>query len=143
MKVLEIFLRGSMIANLIYVAGWLQLMVLIASALVPLRLKWKETFRDLPRLHRQLYWVYGGYVVLAIIFNGLVCIFNSTALADGSMLSRFVCGYLAAFWGIRLCLQKVLDVEQFLTCDILRYGYYLLTVLFTLFTIMALFGVLH
>lgn len=129
-----------MLAYLIFIAGWLQLSVLVASALVPIRLDWKETFKALPKLHRQLYWVYGGYVVLAILFNGFVCIFNSTALADGSTLSRFVCGYLAAFWGIRLCLQKFLDVEQFLTNDILRYGYCVLTVLFTLFTITALLG---
>ncbi len=130
-----------MLAHLIYIAGWLQLSVLMASALVPLRLNWKETFKSLPKLHRQLYWVYGGYVVLAIIFNGLICIFNSPALADGSMLSRFVCGYLAAFWGIRLCLQKVLAVEEFLTHDILKYSYGVLTVLFASFTIVGLLGV--
>lgn len=130
-----------MIAYLIFIAGWLQLSVLVASALVPIQLDWKETFKTLPKLHRQLYWVYGGYTVLAIVFNGLVCIFNSAALADGSMLSRFVCGYLAVFWGVRLCLQKVLDVEQFLTNDLLKYGYGVLTVLFTLFTITAVLGI--
>lgn len=130
-----------MIAYLIYIAGWLQISVLIASALVPVRLNWKEVFKSLPKLHRQLYWVYGGYVVLAIIFNGTVCIFNSTALANGSMLSRFVCGYLACFWGIRLCLQGVLNVEQFLTNDILKFGYGFLTILFTFFTITAILGI--
>lgn len=128
-------------AHLIYIIGWLQLSVLVASALVPLRLNWRETFKSLPKLHRQLYWIYGGYVVLAIIFNGLICIFNSTALADGSTLSRFVCGYLAVFWGIRLCLQKVLAVEEFLTNDFLKCGYGLLTVLFSLFALVGLVGV--
>ncbi len=129
-----------MLANLIFIVGWLQLSVLLVSFSLPFKLEWKTVFKHLPRLHKQLYWVYGGYVVLAIIFNGLVCICNSTALADGSMLSRFVCGYLAVFWGVRLCLQLVLDVERFITSDFLRFGYGFLTILFTLFMITGLLG---
>src|SRR5689334_15590676 len=56
--------------TLIQIAGGVQLSILIASALVPLRLDWKESLGSLPRLHRQLYWVYGGYVVLAIMSLG-------------------------------------------------------------------------
>ena len=47
---------------------------------------WKTALDVLPKLHRQLYWIYGGYVVLAIVANGLLCIFNADALADGSDL---------------------------------------------------------
>jgi len=130
-----------MLAYLICIVGWLQLSVLAVSAYLPFKLKWKEEFKSLPKLHKQLYWVYGGYTVMAIIFNGVVCIFNSTALANGSTLSKFVCGYLAIFWGVRLCLQKVLDVEQFLTNDFLKYGYGFLTALFSIFTLIALLGV--
>jgi hypothetical protein len=124
--------------TLIFVAGLLQLCVLIASALVPLRLDWRNVFTALPRLHRQMYWVYGGYVVLAIIANGLVCVFNSSELAAGSGLARFVCGYIAVFWGIRVSLQPVLDVKQYLTTWWLKAGYHTLTVLFASFT--AFFG---
>src|SRR5947209_658775 len=120
--------------TLIFVAGILQLCVLIASALVPLRLDWRHVFAALPRLHRQLYWVYGGYVVLAIVANGLICLFNSVELAAGSALARSVCGYIAVFWGIRLSLQAVLDVKPHLTAWWLRAGYHTLTVLFASFT---------
>lgn len=122
-------------SNLIFVAGVIQLCILTASALVPFQLDWKEVFQGLPKLHRQLYWVYGGYVVLGIISNGLICIFNANALADHSLLSRCVCGYMTAFWGIRLGLQRVLDVNEFLTNHFLRVGYHALTVAFTLLTI--------
>jgi hypothetical protein len=37
-----------------------QLGVLIASSLVPFRLNWRQEFKALSRLHRQMYWVYGG-----------------------------------------------------------------------------------
>src|ERR1700757_2855143 len=95
----------NLLSHLIFVAGIGQLCVLIASALVPLRLNWKTIFQSLPRLHRQMYWVYGGYVVLAIIGNGLISIVNADELAAGGLLARCVCGYIAVFWGIRVSLQ--------------------------------------
>lgn len=52
------------LADLIRLAGAGQLCVLVASALVPFRLNWRRDLAGLPRLHRQLYWTYGGYVVL-------------------------------------------------------------------------------
>ena len=73
---------------LIFVAGVGQLGVLVASALVPIRLKWKTDLAVLTRLHRQLFWVYGGYVVLAIVSFGLICLFNAAELASGSGLAR-------------------------------------------------------
>jgi hypothetical protein len=63
--------------KLIFVAGMTQLSVLVASALVPIRLKWRTDLRVLPHLYRQLYWVYGGYVVLAIVALGLVSLTNA------------------------------------------------------------------
>jgi hypothetical protein len=108
-----------------------------------LRLQWKTSLAALPRLHRQLYWVYGGYVVLAIVANGLICIVNSDALADGSRLSRCVCGYIALFWGVRLSLQAVLDVKQHLTAWWLRAGYHTLTLAFVSFTAIFLYAALR
>jgi hypothetical protein len=119
---------------LIMIAGAGQLSVLVASALVPIRLKWKTQFQVLPRLLRQMYWVYGGYVVLSIISLGLICLFNSAELASGSRLARSVCAYLAVFWGIRLSLQAVLDVKEHLTAWWLVLGECILTVLFLYFT---------
>lgn len=122
--------------TLIQLAGVGQLLVLIASALVPSQLNWKEELRGLPRLQRQMYWVYGGYVVMGIIALGLVSLLCANELASGTRLARAVCLYGAAFWGIRLCLQGVFDVKPFLTAWWLRVGYHTLTVLFTGFTML-------
>jgi hypothetical protein len=129
--------------NILFVAGWLQLCVLIASSLVPLRLKWKTALDVLPRLHRQLYWIYGGYVVLGIISNGLVAIICADELAGGTRLARFVCGYIAVFWGVRLSLQPFLDVKEHLTTWWLHAGYHTLTVLFLSFTVLFAYAALH
>src|SRR3954468_12688875 len=103
-----------MLKTLIIVAGAGQLSVLVASALVPIRLQWRTELSSLPRLHRQMYWVYGGYTVMGIIALGLISLFNAEALASGSRLSRSVCAYGAVFWGVRLSLQTVLEVEEHL-----------------------------
>ncbi len=90
-----------------------------------------------------MYWTYGGYVVLAILFNGLVCLAAPAELAGGGRLARLVCGYIAVFWGVRLILQAVFDVKPFLTAWWLRAGYYLLTVLFAAFTALFAYAAWH
>jgi hypothetical protein len=118
------------LASLIFLAGIVQLGILTASALVPFKLEWRASLRALPRLHRQLYWVYGGYVVLSIIALAVISLLNAPALASGSLLARSVCAYAAIFWGVRLGLQAVLDVKPHLTGFWWRAGYHSLSVAF-------------
>jgi len=131
------------LARVIFVAGVGQLCILVASSLVPLRLNWREELQCLPRLHRQMYWVYGGYVVLSIIAFGTLSILHSRELASGSGLARGFCAYVAVFWGIRLSLQAVFDVKAHLTAWWLRAGYALLTVMFAGFTIVYAWAALR
>ena len=119
----------------IFLAGFAQLSVLTASALVPLRLNWRTELSVLSRLHRQMYWVYGGYVVLSITAFALISITNSRELASGGGLARGVCAYIAVFWGIRVGLQTVFDAKAHLTAWWLAAGYHALTVVFGLLTI--------
>jgi hypothetical protein len=127
----------------IFLAGIGQLCVLVASALVPLRLDWKSTLNPLPVLVRQLFWIYGGYVVLSIVSLGLICVANAPELASGSGLARSVCVFGMLFWGIRLSLQPFLSAKEFLTTRWLRGGYHLLSILFTCFTIVFAWGTFH
>jgi len=125
----------TLLPSLLFLVGAGQLCVLVASSLVPFRLNWREEFKTLPRLHRQLYWVYGGYVVLSIIALGVMTLLNYRALAAGTLLARSLCTYAAVFWGVRLSLQAVLDAGPHLTAWWLRLGYHTLTILFTFFTL--------
>jgi len=126
------------LADVIRVAGAGQLSILIASSLVPFKLQFKRDLASLPTLHRQLYWTYGGYVVMGIITLGVISLACADELAAGSRLARAVCIYGTLFWGIRLSLQAVLDVKPHLTAWWLTAGYHTLTVLFLCFT--ALYG---
>jgi hypothetical protein len=131
------------LATLIFAAGIGQLSVLIASALVPIRLQWRDAFQTLSPLHRQLYWVYGGYVVLSIVALALISLTSAEELASGSRLARAVCLYVALFWGIRLSLQGVLEVREHLTAWWLKAGYHTLTVLFASFTLLFAWAALR
>jgi len=133
----------ELMPTLIFLAGFAQLGVLAASALVPFQLKWKTELSVLSRLHRQMYWVYGAYVVMAIVAFGLISLFNATELASGSGLARAVCGYVAIFWGVRLTLQWVFDVKEYLSSWWLKLGYYMLTILFAGFTLLFGFAALR
>src|ERR1051325_3210344 len=118
------------LTTLIRTAGFLQWSVLIAPALVPIRLHWKTSLGGLPRLHQQLFWTYGGYIVLMIVSLGLLCVTFAESLADGTALARGLCGFLAVFWGIRLGLQFVFDARPYLTAWWLVAGEFILTALF-------------
>ena len=123
------------LARLIFVAGVGQLSVLIASGLVPFRLNWREELQCLSRLHRQMYWVYGGYIVLSIMAFATLSIADSRELASGSALARGFCAYVAVFWGIRVGLQAVFDVKGHLTTWWLKAGYFGLTLIFAGLTV--------
>jgi hypothetical protein len=125
----------TMLGSLIFMAGVGQLAVLIASALVPFRLNWRGELQCLSRLHRQMYWVYGGYIVLSIVAFGSLSILNSRELASGSALARGFCAYVAVFWGIRVGLQAVFDVKDHLTSWWFKVGYLLLTFMFAGLTV--------
>lgn len=118
--------------------GYAHLSILIASALVPFRMDWKRELGSLSRLHRQMYWVYGGYVVLSIVAFAFISLNHSEELAAGSGLARAFCGYVAVFWGVRVALQPVFDVKEHLTAWWLKLGYQILTLLFLFLT--AVYG---
>jgi len=123
---------------LMRVAGVAQLGILVAAALVPSRLKWTAELSRLSRLNRQMHWVYGGYIVLSIAAFALISIFHAEELASRSGLARGLCMYIAVFWGIRVVLQFVFDVQEHLATWWLKLGYHTLTILFVALT--ALYG---
>jgi hypothetical protein len=128
------------LATWIWLAGWGQLSLLIAAAVAAVRLRWHETLATLPRLHRQMYWIYAGYIALAIAGWSMISLCFASDLAEGSALARGICAYIALFWGIRLLLQTVLDAKPYLTTWWLKAGYCGITLLFIGFTIVFFLG---
>ena len=119
---------------IIRIVGALQVCILIASAMVPGELRWREELQKLSKLLRQMFWVYGTYTAMAILFLGLLSLTAAEDIAAGGTLARMVCAGNCLFWGVRLCLQGVFDAKPFLTRWWLTAGYHLLTVMFLSFT---------
>lgn len=129
--------------TLLFAGGFGHLSLLFVAALLPSKLRWRRELADLPRLHRQMHWVYAGYVVLSFVAFGVISLLHSDTLAGGSGLARTFCGYVAVFWSIRLTLQAVFDVRDYLTAWWLRLGYHALTLLFVSFTLIYGYAALH
>ncbi len=125
-------MSATFLTRLLLAAGAVQLCIPGAAALVPRVLAWREVFRPLPRLVRQLCWVYGGYTLMSIVALGLITLVNARQLAEGSLLARSFCLYGLIFWGVRLGLGCVLDARPHLTTRWLRLGYDALLVAFVL-----------
>lgn len=117
--------------TLILLGGLIHFGILGASALTPHVLEWREKLAVLPLLLRQLFWVYGIFIVLVIISFGTISLAQAGALASGEPLARFVCGMIAVFWAARLAVQWcVFDLKPYLTNALLRAGEYALTLAF-------------
>ncbi|MCB9922562.1 MAG: hypothetical protein H6822_10290 [Planctomycetaceae bacterium] len=117
---------------LIFVGGILHFGILIASALVPKVLDWKESLGRLDGLSRQLVWVHGLFIVLVIIGFGLLSVACASELTGGTLLARAVCAFIAFFWAARLVVQFfVFDAKPYLTSAVLKTGYNGLTVVFS------------
>ena len=117
---------------LIFVGGIIHFGILIASALVPKVLDWKDSLGKLDGLSRQLVWVHGAFIVLVIIGFGLLSVLFAGELVAGTPLARAVCSLIAFFWAARLVVQFfIFDAKPYLKNAFLKLGYNGLTVVFT------------
>lgn len=117
-------------------AGIAHFGILIASANAPKALNWKVTLVPLPKLMRQMFWVYGWFIVLMIISFGTITLVHTETLATaGTPIARWVSGMIAIFWGVRLIVQFfIFDATPFLTNWFYKLGYHGLTVVFIFLT---------
>jgi hypothetical protein len=91
---------------------------------------WKEVTRLSP-FARGLFRTYYCFIGLCLVSFGLGSWFFSAELAGGTPLARATCGFLAAFWLIRLVAAIwVLDVKPYLTNGWWRLGYHATSVVF-------------
>lgn len=120
----------------VMIAGALHFAILIASAMVPGVLDWRNELTKVSRMTRHVVWVHGIFIVLIIIGFGAMTLFNARDLCTGTPLARSVCMLIAAFWGARLILQFALfDATPYRDRLVLRFGNHCLTLLFAYFTV--------
>ena len=125
------------LATLIRIAGVLHFGLLIAGALTPQVLDWKQDLQKLHPMTRQIIWVHGAFIVLTIIAFGLITMTQAPLLAAGANgLARAFCAFVAIFWTSRFVLQFVLfQPGPLLSTPLLKFGYHGLTIVFLYFGI--------
>lgn len=125
--------------TLLYLAAALQLSILIASAQVPRIFDWRTNLAALPPFLRQLFWVYGAFIVLVIIAFAALTFLHANSMAAGAPVARSLCAFIAIFWATRLFVQfAVFDARPFLTNRFYKLGYHGLTL--TFISLVAIYG---
>ena len=89
----------------LWLAGAIQAAVVLANFPLPARLRVREGIAPLPRFLRQVFIVHWIYIVLTVALFSALCVLFPRELAGASPLGRFLSGFLAFFWGLRLVLQ--------------------------------------
>lgn len=98
METLEWLLRGAELGHFAVVA---------ASTHAPKVLEWKKELGSLKPLNRQIFTTYAGYILTMNLLFGLLALIAPGLLLDETPLAAIVCGFIFAYWGVRLVLQFV------------------------------------
>jgi hypothetical protein len=87
------------------IAGALQFIIAAANFFAPAKLHYRENLAKVSPIIRQIFTVHSIYIVLVLIGLGLICLLFPNDLCGASALGKFLCGFLAIFWGLRVVLQ--------------------------------------
>lgn len=86
-------------------AGFVHLGIIAANVPLPGRLRVRERLAGVPKFVRQIFYVHWAYIVIVLgQFAGL-CFGFARELAGASCLGRFLSGFIAGFWLLRIGLQ--------------------------------------
>jgi len=98
-------MNGTLMKEMIWGAGAVHLGIIAENVPLPGRLRVREHLAGVPRFIRQIFYVHWIYIVIVLgMFAGL-CFGFAPDLAGASALGRFLSGFLAGFWLLRVVLQ--------------------------------------
>ena len=98
-------MNGTLTKEMIWGAGAVHLGIIAANVPLPRRLRVREHLSGVPQFIRQIFYVHWIYIVIVLgMFAGL-CFGFAPELAGASALGRFLSGFLAGFWLLRIVLQ--------------------------------------
>ena len=90
---------------LIEFAGWVQLGIVAANFFLPRKLRYAENLDRVDTIIRQVFIVHSVYIVLVLVGLAGVCFAFPRELIAGNGLGRWVAGFAAVFWGLRVPIQ--------------------------------------
>ncbi len=115
----------------LWLAGAGHFVILIASAQVPGRLRWKEDLQSLMPFNRKLLWVQGGFTVLTIIAFGSLTLALHSELLRGDRAALGLAAFIGVYWTSRILVDaSYFSHEDWPQGRMLVVGHALLTGLF-------------
>jgi alginate O-acetyltransferase complex protein AlgI len=116
---------------ILWLAGAGHFVILLASAQVPSRLRWKQDLAQLMPFNRKLLWVQGGFTVLTIIAFGTLTLALHTELLRGDRAAMGLTIFIASYWTARILVDAFYFAhEDWPTGKLFVIGHILLTSLF-------------
>ncbi len=133
---------------LLFIGGLLHFSLLVPGGLMPKVFEFRKSFAPLTPFLRKLVWVYFAFIGMTIVGFGLLAVFHSNELAQGTPIAASLCGLISIFWLARVIVQLfIFDVRAVKVAPILQLGYHCCTAVFvyltTVFGIAAITGILY
>jgi hypothetical protein len=98
-------MNATWMVRLIWAAGFVHVGIIAANFPLPGRLRVRERLAGIPRFVRQIFYVHWLYIVIVLgLFAGL-CFGFAPELAGATSMGRFLSGFMAGFWLLRIVLQ--------------------------------------
>ena len=79
--------------------------IIAANVPLPGRLRVRERLEGVPRFLRQIFYVHWLYIVIVLGAFATLCFRFAPELAGVTAMGRFLSGFMAAFWLLRIVLQ--------------------------------------
>jgi hypothetical protein len=89
----------------IWGAGAVHVGIVAANFLLPGRLRVRERLAGVPKFLRQIFYLHWVYIVIVVGMFAALCFGFAPELAGASRLGRFLSGFMAGFWLLRIVLQ--------------------------------------
>lgn len=89
----------------IWGAGFVHVGIIAANIPLPGRLRVRERLAGVPRFVRQIFYVHWVYIVIVVGLFAALCFGFAPDLAGASGMGRFLSGFMAGFWILRIVLQ--------------------------------------
>lgn len=98
-------MNTELMVRAIWGAGVVHVGIIFANVPLPGRLRVRERLAGVPRFVRQIFFVHWIYIVIVLGLFAALCFGFARELAGGSALGKFLSGFMAAFWLLRIGLQ--------------------------------------
>lgn len=89
----------------IWASGFVHTGIVAANVPLPGRLRVRERLAGIPKFIRQIFYVHWIYIVIVVGFFAALCFAFAPELAGKTGLGRFLSGFIAVFWLLRIALQ--------------------------------------